>query len=137
MDFDEDEDDYRNYYDDDDDDDVRNAWPFRRKKRRPLPARTSSSSMTSWRPSPPPAPQGGCRGISSALRNIKVGEAIELGAQFLTMANPLPTMPTFAPHESAEGSLTKLVEYHDWLARYAKRNEQYRALGIIARTLLK
>jgi hypothetical protein len=84
---------------------------------------------------PPPCPP--CKpkaGINISLRNKNVGTIVDVAAQAFASFAPLPTAPP-APTPPATFDPQNLVTYQTALAQYAKRDEQVRLVGAIARML--
>lgn len=120
----DDDDDNRNAYDDDDDE--RNA-DFRNKKKRPVIVHRYPAPAP-WRPVP-------ARAERRVLRDVRIGEWMDAAAQLLVVVQPLPNPPNAV--EDGRANLQNLITYQAALAQYAKRNEQFRTLGVLARTFLR
>jgi hypothetical protein len=110
----------------DDDDDERNA-DFRNKKKRPV--------VVYRYPAPAPWPPAPARTERRVLKDVRFGEWIDAAAQVLVAVQPLPNPPNAV--EEGRANLQNLITYQAALAQYAKRNEQFRTLGVLARTFLR
>lgn len=90
-------------------------------------------------PVPPPAytyPQFPPRtGISISLRKINVGSLVDIAAQAFASFAPLPAAPAAAV-PPATFDPQNLVTYQTGLAEHAKRDEQVRLIGAVAKMLL-
>lgn len=109
----------------DDEDDERNA-DFRNKKKRPVVVYRYPATAP-WRPS--------AQAPRRVLKDVRVGEWIDAAAQVLVAVQPLPNPPNAV--EDGRANLQNLITYQAALAQYAKRNEQFRTLGVLARTFLR
>lgn len=122
----DDDDDFRNA--DWDDDDERNAGEFRNRRRKKPMVVYRYAAPAPWQRATPPKER-------SVLRRANLGEYVDAATQVLAALNPLPNAPT--AQEDARANLQNLFLYQTALALYAKRNEQFRTLGALAKTFLK
>lgn len=129
--YEEYDDDYRNYYEEDDDD-VRNARrrrPRRRPRWAPAPYPQAPVVMAPWEPAPAPkAP------IVDRWGGLKLGLIADAAAQVLGAMTPLPNAPVASGTVAAD--LAAIMEYQRKLAEHAKRDEQIRTAGALARLFL-
>jgi len=136
------DDDYRNFYDDDDFD-GRNAVRRRRRRRYPgyggsygprpypvpVPAQPVQVGPSPWtmQPAPPPV-------VDRWSGQIRLGMILDAAAQILASMASLPSSPT--PTGAAHTDLANLIAYQTSLAQHAKRDEQIRTVGALARLFL-
>lgn len=129
-------------YDDDfDDDDYRNA----RRRPRPRPSRPvlianrpvgsvampntpSATYPMPWAP-PPASPV-----VDRYSGKLKIGFLIDAAAQALAALSSLPAAPPVQGDSKTDTQ--NLVKYQEQLAQHAKRDEQIRTLGALARLFL-
>jgi len=93
-----------------------------------------SRPMSTAPPAPyyPPAPVG-------RLLNMPPAVLVDAAAQLFAALSPLPAAPVINAGGDAAATtanLTNLVEYQRALAAYAKRNEQIRTAGTLAKLLM-
>jgi hypothetical protein len=142
----EDDDEYRNVngYDDDDDYDGRNAfWRKRRKRRvvrprgpRPWGYMTGPSPygmapyappVAPWEAPPPPI-------VDRLSGNLKLGLIVDAASQVLASMAGLPAAPTAIGDLRTD--MANLITYQQALAQHAKRDEQIRTVGALAKLFL-
>jgi hypothetical protein len=128
-------------YDDDfDDDDYRNARRIARPRprrpvarpvvvaTRPTPVAVTASPMP-WAPASSASPV-----IDRVSGRLKWGFMVDAVAQAIAAMSSLPAAPPVQGDGKAD--LTNLVKYQEQLAQHAKRDEQLRTLGALARMFL-
>lgn len=139
---------YRNYYSEEDDYDEdfdgRNArFPFFGRSRsrgrsrgrfgrpivRPTIMRPVQTTPAPWRPKPASPPI-----VNKYTGNVKVGLVIDAAAQVLASMASLPSAPVATGEAKADTG--NLVKYQGALAQHAKRDEQIRTVGALARLFL-
>lgn len=125
--------------DDDDDFDGRNArrrrprTPMRPGYPRPQPWRPAPSrpsvdyAVAPWAPTPPPV-------VDRFTGSLKTGLLVDVAAQVLAAMASLPQAP-MATRDVAR-DLANLIAYQTALAEHAKRDEQVRTAGALARLFL-
>jgi hypothetical protein len=139
---------YRNaWYDDDDDDwrnggETRNQFPLR--ARRPVrrrvivhggaggAVRPSVRPAAPWSPAPAPYYPPSAAG---RLFNMPAPVLVDAAAQLFAALSSLPSPPQIIAGDT-DKNLTNLIEYQRSLAAYAKRNEQIRTAGALAKLLM-
>jgi hypothetical protein len=124
-------------YDDYDDDDFRNA---RRRVRRPVGR--PIGAVVGPRPMAPPsygypapwAPPPAAPVVDRFTGGLKLGMILDAAAQALAAMSGLPAAPT----ATGEGKVDthNLLKYQEALAQHAKRDEQIRTVGALARLFL-
>ena len=82
----------------------------------------------------PPLPEPPRPGINVSFRRMNVGAIVDVAAQAFASFAPLPAPPP-PPIPPATFDPQNLVTYQTSLAQYAKRDEQLRFVGAIARML--
>lgn len=130
------------YYDDDE---YRNGLRNRR-----VVVHNRGGGRSPWQSSPPP---GAYRPVPAApvayvpqsspvgrMFNMPAPVLIDAAAQLLAALSALPSPPAVVNTNDAEkdaySNLTNLIEYQRALASYAKRNEQIRTAGALAKLLM-
>ena len=120
-------------YDDDDDLEFRNA---RRRRPRPgmlgpmrRPMAPAGYGPVPWAPPPSPAPA-----VDRYTGTLKLGVLIDAAAQALAAMSGLPPAPPSLGDSKSDTQ--NLVKYQESLAQHAKRDEQIRTLGALARLFL-
>lgn len=68
-----------------------------------------------------------------SLGNLSTGEIIDTAAQALAALTPLPQPPT--AQGNAQADVENMIRYQQALAQHAKRDEQLRTIGSIAKNL--
>lgn len=144
---DEYDDDYRNAYDDDDDD-LRNARRRRRRRRGPWGMMTHPGPafgpfgpvgpvgpVAPWSPmSPYPGQAIAPPVVNRFTGNLKLGLILDAAAQVLASFASLPSAPSATGDVRTD--MANLFTYQASLAQHAKRDEQIRTAGALAKLFL-
>jgi hypothetical protein len=89
-----------------------------------------AASAYPWQqPVPPTSPL-----VDKFTGSLKLGMVLEIAAQALAAMASLPTAPQMT--ESTISNAQNQVKYQEALAQHAKRDEQFRTLGALARLFL-
>jgi hypothetical protein len=138
-------------YDDDFDDyDGRNArrprppfWgrPGQMSMMRPRPSAPVYRPPATWAPAPwsPPAmaatePARAPNPLMDASGRLKLGLILDAAAQVLASMATLPAAPSAT--EDAKSNAANVIAYQQALAQHAKRDEQIRTVGALARLFM-
>jgi hypothetical protein len=95
----------------------------------PYPAPYAPPAYPWQQPAPPTSPL-----VDKFTGSLKLGMVLEIAAQALAAMASLPTAPQMT--ESAISNAQNQVKYQEALAQHAKRDEQFRTLGALARLFL-